>query len=31
MDDNSTKVLLKKQPPLPPNSILPNEAEKDFE
>ena len=29
MDDNSTKVLPKKQPPLPPNRILPKEIEND--
>ena len=31
MDDNGTKVLQKKQPPLPPNRILPKEPEIDFE
>ena len=31
MDDNGTKVLPKKQPPLPPNRILPTEEEIDFE
>jgi hypothetical protein len=29
MDDNGTKVLPKKQPPLPPNRILPKEIEND--
>jgi hypothetical protein len=31
MDDNGTKVLPKKQPPLPANRILPKEEEIDFE
>jgi hypothetical protein len=31
MDDNGTKVLPKKQPPLPANRILPKEPEIDFE
>jgi hypothetical protein len=31
MDDNGTKVLPKKQPPLPPNRIFPKEEEIDFE
>jgi hypothetical protein len=29
MDDNGTKVLPKKQPPLPPNRILPKEIDND--
>jgi hypothetical protein len=29
MDDNGTKVLPKKQPPLPPNRILPKEIENE--
>ena len=29
MDDNGTKVLRKKQPPLSPNRILPKEIDKD--
>jgi hypothetical protein len=29
MDDNSANVLLKKQPPLPVNSILPREIKND--
>jgi hypothetical protein len=31
MDDSSTKLLSKQEPPLPLNQVLPNEAEKDFE
>jgi hypothetical protein len=31
MDDNGTKVLPKKQPPLPSNRILPKEPDIDFE
>jgi hypothetical protein len=31
MDDKGTKVLPKKQPPLPQNRILPKEIEKTFE
>jgi hypothetical protein len=30
MDDNGTKVLPKKLPPLPPNRILPKEIEKEL-
>ena len=30
MDDNGTKVLPKKLPPLPQNRILPTEPEIDF-
>jgi hypothetical protein len=29
MDDNGTKVLPKKQPPLPANRILPKEVDED--
>ena len=29
MDDNGTKVLTNKQPPLPPNRILPKEIDND--